>query len=40
MTIFVTHGRRLKTFRRRLVAKEFTETQLILLEAYHCRITG
>ena len=40
MTIFVTHSRRLTTFRWRLVAKEFTETQLILLEAYRCRITA
>ena len=30
MTIFVTHGRHFTTFRRCLVAKEFTETQLIL----------
>ena len=40
MTIFVTHGRRFTTFRGRLVAKEFTKTQLILLEAYRCRITA
>ena len=40
MTIFVTHGCHFTTIRRRLVVKEFTETQLILLEAYRCRITA
>ena len=40
MTIFVTHGHCFTIFRRRLVAKEFTETQLILLETYHCRLTA
>ena len=32
-TIFVTHSRRFTTFRRHLVAKQFTETQLILLKS-------
>ena len=40
MTIFVTLGCRFTTFRKRLVAKTLTETQLILLEAYCCQITA
>ena len=39
MTIFTTQDFHFTTFRRLLVAKEYMETQLILFEGYHCRIT-
>ena len=37
---FTNHDCHSTTFRRLLVAKEFTKTQLILLEAYRCHITA
>ena len=40
MTIFTTHDCRFISFRRLLVAKEYTETQLILFEGYCCQMTA
>ena len=40
LTIFVTHGLHFTNFRRRLVVKQFTGTQLILFDGYRCRVTA
>ena len=40
MTIFTIDDCHFTTFRRLLVANEYTETQIILFEGYYCQITA